>query len=250
MKELQNKLDELYLEYLNKILKDEVITNAIENGKLSSPLFIDVSAPQGNYVDRPYKVLYVGQETNSWFNEKERKEKSLLRINDASIYLTALKDLYKKFNIGEKYNTPIFLFLDILISEIQSKQGSEDKTGFLWTNLIRHSAAYNEGKPSKDIIQKVMYDNNYILRQEINILNPNAIIFVTGPNYDEFLKNTYPKLEIKQVKRYGIDEIASLHHPELKAKSIRVYHPGYHRNLGGTEYMKELSQDIWNYINT
>lgn len=91
---------------------------------------------------------------------------------------------------------------------------------------------------------KVMYHNNYILREEIKILNPNAVVFVTGPNYDMFIKKTFQDICFEQVKTFDINEIAILKHKELPNKSIRVYHPGYQNRLGGRKYMVELSNDI------
>jgi hypothetical protein len=244
MENIQKKLDELYLSYLSNVLDNREVVEAIQNQEISSPLFIDVNAPQSNYINRPFKVLYVGQENNGWFNLNQRKKVGLEKISDLNKYLIELKSLYFEFNIGEQYNKPIFIFLDILIESIQNYKQGEESTGFLWTNLIRHSGKFNEGKIPDKFEDKLMYDNNFIFRKEMEILDPNAVIFVTGPNYDKFLKNTFNGISFISVKNYDINEIAVLKHANLPKYSCRVYHPNFHNRLGGAEYMKELSQDI------
>ena len=146
MENIQKKLDELYFNYLSRIFDDKDVFEAIQNYEISSPLLIDVNAPQGNYLKRKFRVLYIGKENNGWFNEKERAKAGLKKITDINTYLTELKKLYYNFNIGIEYNKPIFRFLDILIDKIQTHYGGEESTGFLWTNLIRHSGDYGTGK--------------------------------------------------------------------------------------------------------
>lgn len=143
---LQEKLDNLYLSYLDRILKDKEIIEAINNNEMSSPLFIDIKVSQGNY-KRPFKVLYVGQENNGWFSSKQRENAELQEIlhSNKNKYLEALKKLYTDFDIGREYSSPIFNYLEILIHQMQEKKGGEESTGFLWTNLIRHSGDYEMG---------------------------------------------------------------------------------------------------------
>jgi len=44
--------------------------------------------------------------------------------------------------------------------------------------LLRHDC-YGKGLPN-EIITKVAYDNNFILRKEIEILKPDALVFWQG----------------------------------------------------------------------
>jgi hypothetical protein len=240
MNNLQEQLNELYLEYLKKIFMDRDLYNQVLNFKLSSPLFLDCEADFGKYKNADYKILYVGKETNYWFNKKEREKCDLLRdLSDYEKYLEALISLYKTFNLGRGYKKAFFTFLDIIVEQLRNKN---DSVGVLWTNLLRHDS-FGNGKISPEIKQKITFDNNYILRKEIEILKPDVIIFVTGPNYDSVLENTFPGLKKIRIDNESEREICFFEHVDLPQKSIRVYHPDYHWRIDA-DYRWNLAERI------
>ncbi|OFY50444.1 MAG: hypothetical protein A2W85_10420 [Bacteroidetes bacterium GWF2_41_31] len=244
MENLQNQLNELYLDYMNKVFADKVIFDQIQNFEISSPIFLNCNAEFGKYIDSDNKVLYVGKETNYWFNQKERENSGLLKdISDYDKYLLALTDLYKSFNIGHNYKRAIFTFMDILVEKLRS---NNEKTGILWTNLLRHDY-FGNGKVPSDVEQKITYDKNYIFRVELEILKPDAIVFVTGPKYDYILEKTFPGIRKVAIKNMAIGEICLLEHKEIPRKAIRVYHPDAHKYQGG-DYRWELSSVILDVI--
>ena len=224
---------------------DSELYNSVEKFEISSPIFVDCNAEKGKYLNSEFKVLYVGQETNYWFNEKEREQAGLLSsINDKDKYLKALVSLYSTFNIGEKYRSSIFTFLDLVISELETYKKS---VGVLWTNVLRHDY-YGYKRVPYNVESKITYENNYILRKEIEILKPNAIVFVTGPSYDLALKNTYRDLKFIEIESWSLNECAILESDVFKCKAIRVYHPNAH-NRRGADYKHELSKLISRILN-
>jgi len=244
MNDLQNKLNELYLEYLNKIFTDKILFDQISKFEISSPIFLNCNSEFGKYIDADYKVLYVGKETNYWFNQSEREKCGLLDdVSNHEIYLQALTDLYKIFNIGHKYKTAIFTFMDILVEKLRL---NNESSGILWTNLLRHDH-FGNGKVPFEVEQKITYDNNYIFRKELEILKPDAIVFVTGPKYDYILEKTFPGIKYIAIKNMAVGEICLLEHNDIPQKSIRVYHPDAHKYQGG-DYRWELSADILEVI--
>lgn len=244
MKNLQNQLNELYLDYLNKIFADKEIFDKVQKFEISSPIFLDCNAEFGNYANSDYRVLYVGKQTNCWFNENEREQSGLFNdISDLNKYLFALTNLYKTFNIGANYKTAIFTFMDILVEELRS---NNKKTGILWTNLLRHDN-FGQGKVPYNVEEKITFDNNYIFRKEIEILKPDAIVFVTGPNYDYILEKTFPGIKKIAIKDMEVREICLLEHKDIPRKAIRVYHPDAHK-FYGKNYRLKLSSDILEVI--
>ncbi len=237
---LQEKLNILYTDYLKVIFADTDIHKQILDFKLSSPIFLNCAADFGEYLDSEIKILYIGQETNYWFNQQERKNAKLYNsIDDIDKYLNALLELYKDFNIGQNYKTDIFLFMNILVNKFRSRN---KKTGLLWTNLLRHDA-FGNGKVLEDVEQKITYNKNHILRKELEILKPDAIIFVTGPNYDYIIENSFKGLEKLKVYNKSEREICILKHADLPVKSIRVYHPNAHK-FQGADYRWSLANKI------
>lgn len=239
MNTIQGELSNLYTEYLENIFSDSNIYEQVLNFKISSPLFIDSTVEYGKYVDSDFKVLYIGQETNCWYNENERKSDGLLvDLKNNRNYIDSLIARYKKFNLGHQYKTPIFSFMDILVGRLRDKHPS---TGFLWTNLLRHDG-YN-GKVSDEVEKRISYHKNYVLRKELEILKPNAIVFVSGPNYDYILENSFDGLKKNKIDNKPEREMCFINHINLPEKTIRVYHPNYHK-YKGKDYRCELADKI------
>ena len=239
---MQKQLDNLYHNYLETLFLDKEIEKLIEDNKLSSPQLLDVETPRGNYLISEYKVLFIGKETNDWFNTVERKNEDLTLINGQfEKYINSLKKLYKSHNIGVKYRSPIYLFIDHLVKKLnESKQ-----TGMLLTELLRHD--YNcKGLP-QHIIEKVAYKNNFILREEIEVLKPNALIFLTGPNYDKHIKMTYPTAVFKECQDYKFRQVAAIENIPNIEKAIRIYHPDYHNRLG-SDFKYKMSELITKFL--
>lgn len=224
MGNLQKQLNELYDDYLATILKDDLLGKAILNFEISSPILVNVDAKSSNnYENADFKLLYVGQETNYWYNESERREDGFFdSLTDSVGYRDALLNLYANFNIGHNYNTSLFQYKNQILSKLEQSQ-----IGVLWTNILRHDQ-FGEGKVSPEIEAKITYDNNYIFRRELEILKPDAIVFVTGPRYDYVLQNTFNNLKITQgSQHHSFNAFALLESEELKAKAVRMYHPNY-----------------------
>lgn len=235
MNKIQSELNQLYSEYLDVIFSKSELVEKILNFNISSPLFVDVDIETGNYLNSDYKVLYVGKETNCWYNMQERERDGLLSsITQKKEYLTKLLNLYYTFNLGQHYNTAIITFYRILLNKLKGTHGN---VGILWTNLLRHDyfrngRSSNNGKVPWEVEQQISYNRNFIFRKEIEILKPDAIVFVTGPNYDYILENSYEGIEKKPVENYLIREACTMKHPILPGKCIRVTHPNSHKFMG------------------
>jgi hypothetical protein len=240
MNQIQKRLNELYLNYLNTILKDKEIYEGILNYTISSPMFINSEVKVGKYIESDLKVLYVGKENNGWFNKEDRKRSGLDDdIQNAEKYLNELLNLYYDFDIGSNYKSPIFKFFDILVDKARK---INPKTGFLYTNLLRIDCSRLER-----LKEKVFeIDNNNILLKEIEILKPDVIIFATG-TYDGFLKSTFKGVEYVTTNNWKPSEYSLLQHLLLPEKSIRIYHPGCY-NIKGPNYSRLLSEDIVKHV--
>lgn len=242
---MQNQLDELYKQYLNIILSDEEILNLIESYVLSSPQLLDVAAPRSNYTTSDYKVLFIGKETNGWFNQQERNEFNLVSIKGQNMeYLEVLKQIYIRQNIGEKeMSRAIFSFIDLAMDEIKVNSLS---TGFLLSETLRHDYKC-KGLPNH-LALRIAFENNFILREEIKILAPDSLIFLTGPSYDEYIKLTFPKAIFKEYPEYEINQVSIIENiPDVK-KALRIYHPGFHSRKG-KDFRYEMADVIGKFLN-
>jgi hypothetical protein len=239
---MQTELDKLYKDYLNYILSEKEILDAIENFTLSSPQLIDVSVQRGKYLESDYKILVIGKETNYWFNKGEREKVGLLSIKDqVDLYIQELKSLYRKHNLGENYRSSIYTFIDLLIEKLLIKR----QIGIILTELIHHD--FNGGGVSYDLAMKLMYSNNYILRKEIEVMKPNALLFLTGPNYDVFIKHSYPDVKFTKYKDFNVSQISVLQGIPSIEKAIRIYHPDAHK-YQGAQFRHDMINAIADYF--
>lgn len=239
---MQRQLDNLYQNYLKQIFSDKKIEEMIENLIISSPQFLDVETPRGKYLESEFKVVIIGKETNGWFNSNERKEEGLTEINlQFEKYINSLKQLYSQHNIGVNYRSPIYLFIDLLLDKLTESK----TTGILLTEMLRHD--YKGSGLPNELIEKIAYNNNFILRNELEILNPDALVFLTGPTYDRFITLTYPTAVFHKHEGYALNQVSVIENiPNIK-KAIRIYHPDYHNRLG-SEFKYEMREVISNFL--
>jgi len=243
MNVIQKQLNALYLDYLKKLTTDIELGKMLEIERICPPVLLDVNTTFGQFLDAELKILYVGKENNGWMNREERKKYGLNEdYSDTNVFLNASLELYKDFNLGRKYRRSFYTFLDMLFEEIRKRNS---KTGILWSNLIRVDCVdRNNLYESYELKKKViLLDGNKILREEISILKPDVVIFVTGPSYDDFLRESFPGISLLQVGNFGLNEVCRLEHDELPKTSLRIYHPGYHNRLG-KDYKFKLTRMI------
>ena len=113
------------------------------------------------------------------------------------------------------------------------------------TELIRHD--YNGGGAPYEYAIRFAYDNNFILRKEIEILHPNALIFLTGPLYDKYITYSYPNIKYYNFKSFDIRQLAIIDGIPGIEKAIRIYHPDAHKFQG--EYFRyEMVEIITNIL--
>lgn len=228
MKETQRKLNELYFDYLEVLQNNDKMIQYVQDESKSSPLFINVDAPYGKYLESDIKILYIGKENNGWSSRASLKRKYLIEggYSDNS-YVEALIGLYKSFNLGANYRKPFFTFLSDLI---QPYRDNSIRIGVLWTNLLRMDCTGKNKYIKNDMFNA---DNNEILRKEIDILKPDITIFVTGPSYDNFLRKTFDDLTMHESdnKELNRRRFALLESKHLPGTTIRTYHPGAYKNI-------------------
>jgi hypothetical protein len=77
-----------------------------------------------------------------------------------------------------------------------------------------------------------------VISNEIEILQPDIILFLSGPNYDENINCSIKDLKFNQfVSRYSQRELAKIDYKEFK-NIYRTYHPQY-------LYRKSIINDIF-----
>ncbi len=206
---INTKLRQLYSENW------EALTQSIPARKgYSFPLLMDANT---SYPVAPTKILIVGQQTFGWFGTFGERQTA-----------DPIKDLmleYSNFNRGENYVSSPFWVASHLLQ--QTINPGSDPYGIMWSNLIRVDLAKERAEPIEENLCLIP-----LLRQEIEIVKPQVVVFFTGPNYDTRLKSTFSALKMFMIEGYDSRMLSRVVHPDLPFHSYRTYHPGYLKRQG------------------
>mgnify|MGYP007084593368 FL=1 len=185
-----------------------------------------------NYEKMKYKILIVGQENNGYGYETEPKKSMLFTLD---------------FQNGRYYdNAPFFSFPYSFCASINDCDNEKysKKSYLAWVNLKEFSFETSSKKSLNEKAQNII-DNEYnILEEEIKIINPDIVLFLTGPNYDYYIKAQLNGVEFKTVENYGIRQFARVEHKSLPKNSFRIYHPVYLRRRSlENNYLEKLKKE-------
>lgn len=151
--------------------------------------------------------------------------------------MPALVDGYAAFAYArhqpDNYRSPFWQAYRQIRKTVGNQPDGLDTT-VLWTNLFRMSfdgtSVVKHGTPEE---AKLLHSvSAAILQREIEILNPSAVVFYTGPDYDGYLLSTFEGARLTAIEDHPQREFAAVSHPSLPAKTYRTYHPAYQNRSG------------------
>lgn len=189
------------------------------NPGLSAPLLIKV--PE-SYFTQAKKLMIVGQQTQGW---------DLKNIQD-------LLRNYEEFNFGESYySTPFWN----VIRKIESILGV-DTFSIVWSNLNR--CDFQRERPDEDL-ELELHECFPVLREEVEILEPDILLFFSGPDFDQHIYRSFPGCQLSPVPGFEERELARMEHRACPYHAYRTYHPKYLRMSGleskVLEFVKAIS---------
>lgn len=219
--------------YLSKIYdyskeRKEYLINH-KNQKITNPLLISDSCLR-KFLSGDIRVMIFGQETNSWYTEKELDVETLQEAYD-EFYTSGFCYSYG----GQFWNgvNRLKTFLE--------KEFPEKDIQFMWNNIIK-VGKQGKGRPDDSVLEiEKKYLN--VIPNEIKIAKPNVIVFFTGPNYDDILSTVFT-IQNKQIinkftERQLSKMIISDHY-----LAYRTYHPNYLWRNDINTYLKTIVSDI------
>jgi hypothetical protein len=114
----------------------------------------------------------------------------------------------------------------------------------IYNNIIKIGKMEEKGRPSLDILH---LENKYlnVIKDELNILKPDIIIFFTGPNYDDQIelklgdvidnKFSIPDFSTRQLCRVNLKE---------NCIAFRCYHPNFLYRNNIRDYFDSILKEI------
>ena len=242
---LNDKLRKLYVEKLGagspcflQILREQrrSTDKAIQP---AYPLLIKIN-DEAKYKKADLRIMIFGQETNSWETKVSQVEIPLHEsCNFIDETVKSFMDAYLNFRTKTDLKSPFWNAFKKM-HELTPKMNFE----FIWNNIYKiGNRETNKNRPHKQIRE---LENEYfdVIHDEISILQPDALLFLTGPNYDSRVD--------KKFAIAGYQSISNIEERKLAKISIsnripayRTYHPG-HLNRKGllSDYLKLIIGDI------
>lgn len=209
---MNTKLENLYREEFKKlspVLKDYNLKSKRKK-KSTNPFLLSVDENQINSNNR---IMIFGQETNSWCKECEHKSQFSGNISKSL-------EVYKKFYLKggfKKYRGAFWNEFKRIKKEVQKKKNNST---FIWNNVNKIGRI---GKGNITEINKIQFEHFQVIKKEIDIIKPNIIVFLTGPNYNNFIrKNIGEFTETKIID--NLNKISmDLNYTDIKM--FKTFHP-------------------------
>ena len=180
--------------------------------KPTCPLLIAVDDEE-EYKNADIRLMIFGQETNNYFELFNPNIDKVLSYYD-EYFLSGDWELDTKRAFWQG--------LKPFITAIKSKYPNK-KIAFIWNNIIKIGKLNEKGTPP-DYIYNIEKKYFSVVKEEINILKPNMILFFTGPNYDNKLIDNFGALKLNKISSLPESELASLELLDI-SNVFRTYHP-------------------------
>ena len=239
------QLTQLYEKYKVKWSEER------QQGKLSHDLLHRLSCPFLLHVenslwdDSEYRILLVGQEPFGWDDGEGGVLQTMLDFLARPDSVHAMQKVYEGFNFGATYTVSPFWQA---YREARRAAEADKPYAVMWSNLYR--CCYDGGSVFKAGLaerQLLLEMSREIFVEELKILQPRAVIFATGPAYDETIEKIYPGTTFTgfSLKQNNQRQLARVVHQDLsQGKSYRVYHPNYLRRTDKWDLFRQILADI------
>jgi hypothetical protein len=213
------------LEQLYRARWDVLCTSIPTGESISKPLLASVPTA---YEQSKVRVLIVGQETNGWGMWDDWPTSITDRVG-------WLRSEYRNFDRGRKYNSTFFQ----AASRLQERVNPDcDAFGFMWLNLFMCDQKNSTPtEPAAETLRSMS-----MLRDEVGILRPDAVVFFTGPVYDYTIRHEryFPDVAFEPTSKWW----AKIHSKYLPQRSVRTYHPSYLRRKKRFDVFDEIADWI------
>lgn len=214
---MNKKLRELYESHWPNLTQELIAILSDENlqQKPTNPLLLYIN--EKKYLESDIKVMIIGQETNDWGNNFTGNIQETIQIYD---------DFY---NSGYALNTYRGHFWNGInrFSDLFEKKIPNKKIYYIWNNVVKIGASGRDQNHPQNHIYHSELDNFKVLEKEIEILNPDIILFISGPSYDSNISSILNGVQFSRLNSsFSQRQIAKLEFKNRK-NIFRTYHPNY-----------------------
>lgn len=239
---LNHKLTELYQgNWDSYLLGRNLLTRKKalgENLDYTRPLLIKLKDEQA-YMLADKRVMILGQETNGWAEGGEMTPEN------------SMNKYVEFFGDGEnvKWKGPFWNETKRFI-RLLKKKFPEQKIAYTYNNVVKIGKSSGIGFPGETIYQIEM--NHFdILKKEIDILKPQLLLFFSGVNYEDRIRNKLGDFSKETVKSFSHDKLCRLVFADKNLPiAFRTLHPKamYIQKLDRYKYLNSIIDAAFNDI--
>lgn len=226
---INEQLESLYGSHWDQLHSE---LRVLDKSLYTNPFLIKIDEKE--FADAKFKVMIFGQETQGWFDKGVISDSiEQMMGNYDKFYLQ--KQFWPGYGKSAFFNGFKFFKENIL----KHKDLKESEVVFIYNNISKIGRGGNVPGVS-DIVRKIEQKYFPVVAREIDIIKPDLIIFMTGPNRDGDIKFHLPDV---------VDPLPDTHpdtdspHRALALvdcknhtfKGIRVYHPSYFKGFHKTK---------------
>jgi uracil-DNA glycosylase len=210
---------------------NEVVSNSKYDTKPTNPLLL-VLRDEKKFNSADIRIMIYGQETNDWGGNFENN------IEETKVIYNDFFNTNACFSYGGQFWNGVNLFL----KKIRQKY-PEKKVEFLWNNVVKFGKSGEKNTPPK-YISDIENENFAILGEEIDIIKPNLLLFLSGPYYDHILKNQIKGFDKKEeLSDFTSRQLSKFKYNE-EVLCYRTYHPNYLWRNDINKYFDRILDDF------
>ena len=182
--------------------------------------------PAESYFESSPRVMIVGQQTKGWRNKLCNLRNKRV-VDDAGI----LASMYHTQTFARRGAKQSAFMQFYRKASGRFCPGARDAA--IWSNQF--CLSYKSGSPTElptDAFKTVATLSYDLLKAQIEILQPDVVIFTTGPDRDKYIKECFPEyetVEILEPRRLWHFRVGGIH-------CFRISHP---RWVAGTKYLNK-----------
>ena len=215
---LQEKLFERYMSIAEE--HQEFLEKSLSYKDLSKLLFGSIS---DEYEQAPNKILIIGRETKGWLkscNDFQYNGNGIKRsMNKSKAFVQNQLKEGRKDTRGKSF----FNF----VRDIANKSG---KNGILWANIYAfdYKGGHINQIKDKETIKEIETISKKIIIAQIEVLNPDIVIFATGNQGIDARRRYFPNSELREctaIEGYPSKDLWAFKLPEYEAQCYRIHHP-------------------------
>jgi len=217
--ELKKLYGEYWPVYQTHIRCSEVAKNAAYPFLIKCP---------DSYETAEKRIMFCGQETQGWCTE---------RYNDPSVDYHDLRGRYNAFiNKEQGKNSPYWNFQKRIMNAFP-------KIAFIRNNIVKIGKKRSPG--CDDRLNDLTLQYFPVINREIEILDPDIIIFLTGPKYDCRIEKALGLFSLEHIDdRFECWDRLEFENPSMPL-AIRINHP---RWLVSNRLYNSMVEAVCSYI--